>query len=268
MAPRFLPGFQAAIDYYNIDVRGSVQSPSPQTVVNLCFEGNTVVCNAIIRDPVAPGDPFSVGQIFMVLTQPQNLIGQEASGIDVEASYRFPLSSVVDAWNGEMTIRAMASRVLKLDTHDTSGAVYDGVGVVGDWGGISPFVGLDAPKLRGFLSVGYRGDKTNVTAMLHYTAAGVYGNSFIECSSGCPESTTLAPTFENNRISSMTTLDLSASYRFGAPDMEVFATIENVTDKQPPTIGGTLRNSYWSGQGNADYDRVGRQYRAGVRFNF
>ncbi len=33
--------------------------------------------------------------IFMVVTQPQNLIGQEASGIDIEASYRFPMSGLV-----------------------------------------------------------------------------------------------------------------------------------------------------------------------------
>ncbi len=83
--------------------------------------------------------------IFMVVTQPQNLIGREASGIDVEASYRFPMSSLVGALSGDMVIRAMASRVLKLDTEDTDGNVYDGAGVVGSWGGsIPPFPGPDA----------------------------------------------------------------------------------------------------------------------------
>jgi outer membrane receptor protein involved in Fe transport len=266
MAPRFLPGFQMAIDYYNIDVTGSVQAPGAQKVVDLCFQGNATLCNAITRNPVAPGDPFPVGQIFEVITQPQNLIGQKESGIDVEASYRLPMSSLVGALNGDMVIRAMASRVLKLETKDTDGTVYDGNGVVGSWGAISPFAGLTSPKLRGFLSVAYQGDPLTVTMMVHYTGPGVYANGFIECTTDCPESTTAAPTIEDNDIAGMTTIDLSGSYQFAG--FELFGTIENLTNHQPPTIGGSLTNSYWQGQGNADYDRVGRQYRMGVRFKF
>jgi iron complex outermembrane recepter protein len=266
IAPRFLPGFQMAIDYYNIDVEGSVQAPGAQKVVDLCFQGNATLCQAITREAVAPGDPFSVGQIFEVITQPQNLLGQKASGIDVETSYRLPMSSIVGSWGGDMTIRAMASRVLKLETTDTDGTTYDGNGVVGGWGSISPFAGLTSPKLRGFLSVGYQGEAITVTTIVRYTGPGVYANGFIECTTDCPESTTAAPTIEDNDIAGMTTLDLSASYDFDS--FEVFGTIENLTNHQPPSIGGTLTNAYWQGQGNAEYDRVGRQYRMGVRFNF
>lgn len=257
MAPRFLPGFQMAIDYYNIDVTGSVQSPGAQKVIDLCEAGNVMLCNSLIREN---------DKLFMVVTQPQNLIGQQASGIDVEASYRFPMSSLVGALNGDMVIRAMASRVLKLETQDTDGTVYDGAGVVGSWGGISPFAGLNAPKLRGFLSVGYKGDPITLTAMVRYTGPGVYANGFIECTTDCPESKSWAPTIEDNDIAGMTTIDLSSSYKFES--FELFGTIENLTNHQPPTIGGSLTGSHWSGQANADYDRVGRQYRLGARFKF
>ncbi|HEY6640894.1 TonB-dependent receptor plug domain-containing protein [Povalibacter sp.] len=266
MAPRFLPGFQMAIDYYNIEVEGSVQAPGTQKVIDLCFQGNAVLCNALIRDPVAAGDPFTVGKLFMVVTQPQNLIGQRASGIDIEASYRFPLAGVVDSWGGDMTIRAMASRVLTLDTTDTDGTTYDGAGVVGSWGGISPFSGLDAPKLRGFLSVGYRGDAITLTAMVHYTGPGVYANGFIECTTDCPVSTQAAPTIEDNDIAGMTTIDLSGAYKFAS--FELFGTIENLTNHQPPMIGGGLTGAYWRGQSNEGYDRIGRQFRIGARFKF
>jgi iron complex outermembrane receptor protein len=261
MAPRFLPGFQMSIDYYNIDVAGSVQAPSAQKVIDLCARGNATLCNSVIYDTANPN------MIFMVVTQPQNLIGQEASGIDVEASYRFPMSSLVGALSGDMVIRAMASRVLKLDTEDTDGNVYDGAGVVGNWGGsIPPFQGLTSPELRGFLSVGYKGDVASVTTIVRYTGPGVYANGFIECASNCPTSTTFAPTIEDNDIAGMTTIDLSGSYKFES--FELFGTIENLTNKQPPTIGGSLSSAHWSGQGNADYDRVGRQYRLGVRVKF
>jgi outer membrane receptor protein involved in Fe transport len=268
LAPRFMPGFQMAIDYYNIEVEGSVQAPGAQKVIDLCFQGNATLCGALQRSPVAPGEPFAIGKLFQVVTQPQNLIGQRASGIDVEASYRFSLSDVVGPLSGDMTIRAMASRVLKLETTDTDGTVYNGNGVVGDFGGISPFAGLDSPKLRGFLSVGYKHDAIGVTTIVRYTGPGVYANGFIECTTDCPVATTAAPTIEDNDIASMTTIDLSGTYKFEDPNIEVFGTVENLMNTQPPTIGGSLTSSYWRGQSNEAYDRIGRQYRLGVRFNF
>nr|WP_298720420.1 TonB-dependent receptor [uncultured Steroidobacter sp.] len=261
MAPRFLPGFQMAIDYYNIDVTGSVQAPSAQKVIDLCNRGNATLCNSIIYDTVNPD------MIYMVITQPQNLIGQKASGIDIEASYRFPMSTLIGSLSGDFVIRAMASRVLTLETEDLDGRVFDGSGVVGNWGGsIPPYQGLTSPDLRGFLSVGYKGDVFSLTTIVRYTGPGVYANGFIECASNCPVSTIEHPTIEDNDIAGMTTIDLSGSYKFDS--FELFGTIENLTNTQPPTIGGSLSSSHWSGQGNADYDRVGRQYRMGVRVKF
>ncbi|HEY4369062.1 MAG TPA: hypothetical protein VGN07_17645 [Steroidobacteraceae bacterium] len=85
--------------------------------------------------------------------------------------------------------------------------------------------------------------------MTHYTGPGVYANGFVECSTDCPVSTTQAPTIENNHIASMTTFDLSGSYKFDS--FELFGTIENLTNRQPPIIDGTLTNAYWQGQGSA-----------------
>ncbi|MGE3333566.1 MAG: TonB-dependent receptor [Rhodospirillaceae bacterium] len=268
MAPSFLEGFQASVDYYNINVKGSVQSPSSQTVIDLCFQGNTILCQAIQRSTPAAGQPL--GLIFLVVTQPENLIGQKASGIDFEASYRFQLADLVESWGGEIAIRAMGSRVLTLDTQDTDGKVYDGVGVVGGWGGIPPFSGkLNAPKFRGNISVAYNGDPVTVRATVRHTAAGVYGNGFIECRTGCPVSTTAAPTIEDNHIDGMTTVDLSATYKpFEDEKVELFMTVENLMNTQPPIIGGNRGSTHWNTMGNTEYDRLGRQYRAGMRFQF
>jgi len=263
MAPTFLPGFQASVDFYNIAVKGTVQSPSSQTVIDLCFQGNTALCSRIQRDA-------NTGLIFLVVTQPENLIGQKANGIDFEASYRFQLADIVEAWGGEIAIRAMGSRVMTLDTQNTDGRVYDGVGVIGGWGGIPPFTGnLNAPKFRGNMSIAYNGDPITLRLTARYTAAGVYGNGFIECTTSCPVSTTNAPTFGGNHIDSMTTFDLAGTYKpLEEQNIELFATIENLTNAQPPIIGGSRSSTHWSGQGNADYDRVGRQYRIGMRFQF
>jgi len=262
VAPSWFDGFQASVDYYNINVKGSVQAPTSQQVIDLCFAGNTVLCNAIQRD--------AAGLIFLVVTQPENLLGQKADGVDFEASYRFALADINDGWNGDIAIRAMGSRVLGLKTTDTDGTVYDGAGVVGGWGGIAPFSGkLTAPKFRGNISVSYNGEPITLRLTMRYTGAGVYGNGFVECRTGCPTSTARAPTIANNQIDSMTTFDLSGTYKpIEDQEVELFATVENLTNAQPPIIGGSRGSTHWSGQGNSDYDRIGRQYRVGMRFQF
>ncbi len=262
-SPSFFDGFQASVDFYNIDVKGTVLAPSSQTVVDLCYQGNQILCQAIQRDP-------STGLINIVVTQPENLLGQKANGLDFEASYRFALADFNESWGGDISIRAMGSRVITLDTTDTDGTTYDGAGVVGGWGGIPPFSGkLDAPKFRGNVSVAYSNDPVTLRATVRYTSGGVYANGFIECATGCPATTTNAPTIQNNQIPSMTTIDLAGTYKpFEEQNVELFGTIENLTNAQPPIIGGSRGSVYWQGQGNTAYDRIGRQYRVGMRFQF
>jgi hypothetical protein len=214
-----------------------------------------------------PGDPFSVGQLFQVITEPENLIGQSARGIDFEAGYRVPMSTFVGSWDGILSLRGMATRVLRLETTDTAGNVFDGNGVVGTWGGIVPFnTNLTSPKLRGLLTAEYQLKQFTGTILYHYTGPGVYANGFIDCTSDCPVSTTLHPTFANNHIGGQQTIDLTGSYKFDS--IELFATVENLTNRQPPDIGNGLTSAYWQDQANSDYERIGRQYRVGFRFDF
>jgi len=261
--PTFLPGFAFSADYYNIDIKGAVRAPQAQTVIDLCFAGQTVLCPNIQRD--------ANGLIHTVVTRPENLVGQKAAGIDFESSYRFPLSDINEDWDGHISIRAMATRAITLTTEDTNGLVIDGVGVVGAFGGVNLFTGLNSPKIRGRISFAYEGDPVSVRATVRYTGKGMYSPDFIECTTGCPASTAFQPTVlaADNRIASMTTLDLAFTYRpFEGQNVETFLTIENVTDAPPPIIGGSLGATHYNGMGNKDYDTLGRQYRAGVRFQF
>ncbi len=262
VAPSWFHGFQASVDYYNINVKGTVQAPTSQQVIDLCFGGNTILCNAIQRD--------AAGLIFLVVTQPENLLGQKADGIDFETSYRFPLADISEDMGGEIAIRAMGSYVLGLKTTDIDGRVYDGAGVVGGWGGIAPFSGkLTAPRFRGNVSIAYNGDPVTLRFTARYIGSGVYGNGFVECRTGCPAPTTFAPTIQDNHIDSMTTFDLSGTFKpIEDQNVELFMTVENLTNAQPPIIGGSRGSAHWSGQGNSDYDRIGRQYRVGMRFQF
>ena len=64
-------------------------------------------------------------------------------------------------------------------------------------------------------------------------------------------------------------MDLSFNYKpFPDQNVQTFLTIENITNAPPPVIGGGLTSALYSGMSNNDYDTLGRQYRAGVRFQF
>ena len=263
ITPTFIDGFAASIDYYNIDISGAVASPNSQSVIDLCFAGQTALCSNITRD--------AAGLIFQVRTRPENLIGQRAEGMDFEASYRMQLADINEDWQGGLTFRVLASRALTLTTEATNGFVTDGLGAVGGFGGIAGFSGLNAAKLKATLSIAYEGDPLSVRGTLRYTSGGTYSPQFIECTTGCPASTGTAPTIlaADNRIASNTTMDLSFNYKpFPDQNVQTFLTIENITNAPPPVIGGGLTSALYSGMSNNDYDTLGRQYRAGVRFQF
>ena len=74
--------------------------------------------------------------------------------------------------------------------------------------------------------------------------------------------------FDQNSIAKDDLWDLSIRYKFlpDNKDTEAFLTIQNVFNTAPPFIGGTVGSTYYAGQANERYDRLGRQFMAGVRF--
>ncbi|HEY0711979.1 MAG TPA: TonB-dependent receptor, partial [Polyangia bacterium] len=51
LTPRFLPGFSASMDYWQVKVRDAIDSLSADDIVNRCFEGLADFCAAITPDP-------------------------------------------------------------------------------------------------------------------------------------------------------------------------------------------------------------------------
>ncbi|MGE3334649.1 MAG: TonB-dependent receptor plug domain-containing protein [Rhodospirillaceae bacterium] len=253
--PEFIPGFQASVDYYNIDIGNATQVPNAQSVINGCYADKPQLCSNIIRVN---------GLINTVITSPQNIAQQIQKGLDIEASYSLPLESINESWGGELTLRALGTYVLELRSIDTQFGDVDGKGVVGGFGG-NGFSGLTAPTFRSHVSANYNLNPFSFTVTWRHVAAGVYNNAFTECQSGCP---TGNRTIDNNHIASDNIFDVALKYKF-LPDndeTEVFLTVQNVLNTDPPFIGGTVGSTYYAGQANTQYDRLGRVFLAGVRF--
>ncbi|HWK49829.1 MAG TPA: hypothetical protein VNR40_08065, partial [Steroidobacter sp.] len=104
----------------------------------------------------------------------------------------------------------------------------------------------------------------------------VADNDYIECRTGCPESTVYQRTFDRLGIDGATYLDASVSYRltelFGSSgDARVFLNVRNLLNTDPeltPQIGTTGLGYIYSRSQNGRWDKLGRLLRAGFTYKF
>ena len=271
LSPTFFPGFQASVDYWNIDISGSVSVPSGQSIIDGCFAGNTLFCPNILRPQVVGASPIGNTGLYPIQTvvvSPQNIASQVARGIDIETSYRVNLDELVSSWSGGLSIRALASYVLKMSSFDptlSANQFVNGVGVLGGFA-TTGYSGQTAPKMKLNASVTYSLDPMSFMLGMRHTAGGVYNNAFVQCTSGCPNNG--GRTIDNNRVDADTVYDINVTYKPFAEnkDTEVFLTIQNIFNTDPPFVGGNTGSTYYSGQSNTRYDVLGRNFLAGVRF--
>jgi len=249
--PSWAPGLSASFDYYNIEIKDAIGTIGAQAIVDRCFSGNQTFCAAITRDPVA-------GVIRQIRTSPFNLITQIARGFDIEASYRLPMQ----LWGGDVNIRALATHYLKNYS-------ANGINIPTDTAGSNASSG--PPSWLGRLQLSYSNDPLTVMLIGRGVSSGVYDNSFIECSSGCPASTTDHRTINDNRIDGAVYFDASLAYRLNAvsafSEMEFFVAVTNLADKDPVVVApGPSGVAYATSANNPSlYDSLGRVFRAGIR---
>ena len=257
--PTFLPGFNASVDYYNINIANGIGSLSGQQIVTNCFQGETSYCSQIHRDPTS-------GLITVVNAQPFNLASQEADGIDFEASYTGQLSDIVASWPGNYNLRALATHYLKNYSNNGLGTIND---TVGQNENVSANTSFGPPNWSYLGTLTYTNNPFSGTFTVRGISSGVYsinGYSLIGCASSCPTSTTTAPTVNDTHVPGSFYMDASVNYDFGR--FELFAVVKNILDKDPPILAPGTGVPNISQTNVSLYDTIGRNYRAGVRFNF
>ncbi|MGE4064555.1 MAG: TonB-dependent receptor plug domain-containing protein [Rhodospirillaceae bacterium] len=261
-SPTFFEGFNASVDYYRIKINGAIATLNAQQIIDQCFEGVATLCPLLIRD--------GAGVLTRVNIQPANVVSQSAKGLDFEASYNLPLASVVDSWDGDLSFRLLANRVLRIQTINNASTprVLNGTGV--NAASLTGFP-LAAPKFTYRLSATYALNPFSATLTMSGLSKGVYATNAIECQTGCPASTTANPTLNNNRIPAVHAFDFSFNYKVidnGAQQLETFFVVNNLTNAGPPGVASNLSTGvYQKGDGAFYQDyRIGRTFRAGLRF--
>ncbi len=257
----FLPGFHGSIDYYNIDISGAIASLGAQQIIDRCFAGHGEVCAFIDRAaPTVAGRP---GLINYVHIRPANVLSQQARGIDVEVNQTFSLDSLDSALTGVLQFRALATKVFRLRTVNF-GLVQEGAGVLGT---VIPNIPLTTTDLRYTASMTYTHSIFSGTLTMRGVGDGKYSNSAVVCTSACPVSTERAPTMNLNHIGAIRYFDTSVRVTVD-PRAELFMVVENMFNRRPPPIYGSITGGVYAGASGAanEYDRQGRMFRAGVRF--
>ncbi|WP_426181779.1 TonB-dependent receptor plug domain-containing protein [Rhizorhabdus sp. FW153] len=251
LKPRFLPGLQASVDYFDIKVKDAISTLTNQQQIDQCFTGNTQACAGLIRN--------DAGTLTQVIRIPVNIAAQVARGIDFEVSYSLPLDSIVSSWDGSLSWRALATRYLDAYTDNTITIIDPSLGE--NINGV--------PKFRYTVDLTYSTEKFSTTFTARGVSSGVLDANYIQCTSGCPTSTASNRTINNNYIHGAVYFDANAQYKV-TPEIEAFVAIDNIINRDPaPASNPTLGiGSAQIGVSSLYYDVLGRSYRAGVRFKY
>ena len=254
LQPRWTPGFSASVDFWNLNIADAIGTISAQQTIDQCFAGNQATCAAITFNPD--------NSISGIKLTPFNLVSQIARGLDIESTYRVPLSDLVSAWGGDLTFRALGTHYIK---NYSSNGINKPTDTAGQNTGSGP------PDWRWNASVNY----TNALVTLGFTARGVsdgvYLNSNVVCTAGsCPISTSDNRTVDTNHIAGAIYFDASLAYKFVMGESaasELYVNIRNLTNKDPAIVApGPGGFAYEAPPANATlYDTLGRTYRLGFR---
>ncbi|GFE86463.1 TonB-dependent receptor plug domain-containing protein [Steroidobacter agaridevorans] len=232
-------GFRASVDWYHIDLTDTIGVLAPQSVVNRCFAGETSLCDLIAFNPD--------GSIDSIAGKNLNLGAFDLEGIDAELRYSQPLG------NGDLSVGVIASYLIHKEIAPSGGAPLDTAGEVGTASGYG------TPDFKATLSVGYDIGDLGAFAQVRYIGSGVYDATY------GPEELSAA----ENDIGAITYVDLSANYnlsRLGYGDVQVFAGVDNVLDKDPPVIPLNFISNFATN--GSHYDVIGRKYYVGARVRF
>jgi len=219
-----LRGLTASLDYFDITINGVIASVGAQDLVNRCRGGNQELCARVFRDPG--------GNLLRVQSNSVNLQRYNTNGVDGEIAYTTMINGdpgrrlnfrLVGTWVNSLSIDDGLARIEYVK--NTSYAFVTGMP---DW------------RING--SIGYSDNGFNALVRARYIAPGYYNRN---------------QNITNNRVPAYTYVDLqlSKTIRAGEREIDVYANVSNLFDKDPPIA--SLFSPF--------YDTVGRFVTVGAR---
>lgn len=244
-----------SVDYYDIQLDKQISTLDPSTIINLCANGQDAFCDQIVRNPVS-GDLFRGTNSFVVSTINNN--GErQLRGIDLTANYDFDLGP------GRFNLSFIGTHVLEDYFEPVPGeeeSSYECAGIVASI--------CQDPEWRHIAGARYSFDRFTVGGRWRYIGELDYDSPY----TGEPESTDLllcspstdAACFGDGGIDAFNYIDLYGSIDFGDYVTWNFG-VNNVADKEPPLVGGSL---VLNGNSIGGYDQAGRYVHTSISLRF
>jgi outer membrane receptor protein involved in Fe transport len=217
--PKFIPGFEATVDYWKIDISEAVTAFDTDTTLRQCVDLPTidnVFCANIERLPNG-----KVSRLFVGLVNAGRLTTR---GVDASLGYRGPLGP------GQIDLSFMGSYLIQREVQNLPGIDSSIVKYAG---------GFFDPRFKGYLLVSYSLDD--------FTLA--LGTQFVSASKYDPNAT--PELYDNNHIPAFVYNDLSATYRINE-HFDLTFGLKNALDVKPPAL------PFVNNGGNGRYDTIGR----------
>lgn len=240
-SPPSIPDLTVSLDYYRMRIRDQIGTLSITQIAQNCFANAAAPECALIDQADGTQLPTAIRVV------PANIAFLETSGIDMDASWRGKIAG------GKVSLRLYASYLESFRTQQSSSApIYEFAGY-----GQTANQPIGRPRLRGMLNFSYSRDTYEVFVSQQFISGLTVGSQ--------------EPNQNYNGLSvgSVSYTDLTGSWRTPALSgrMELFLTVNNLFDRNPPLIPGTIPGLN-SPTIISLYDVVGRAFIGGARVNF
>jgi iron complex outermembrane receptor protein len=256
--PTFAPGLNATLDYYRIDLKGTIGTVPLGIVMQRCLDtGDPQFCSMIVRSSNGALFGSSVTTGGYIVGTSVNVGAGTASGIDLQANYSMPLERIGWDNGGRIAFNLAGSYLMKATTTPLPGeAEYDCAGLFG------PQCQTVNPRWRHTFRLTW-------TSPWQVTVSGAwryFGGATLETDTNQPTIGQGTTDPFNHRLPARNYFDLSFLWTVKrAVDLRV--GVNNIFDQDPPLVnsliaGTGLPNTYPS------YDLLGRKVFVGLTARF
>lgn len=243
--PAAVPGVSLSLDHFSIDLGGVIGTLTAQETINQCAAGVQAQCANLVWT-----DASARTGLTRVLLPQQNLSSLKTSGVDMEVSYRGKASRLWSGFDGDLTLRALATYLDDYTSTAPGSTPLQYAGVVGT---------SSNPRFTSTISADYRRGPMGVYMQLRHIGRGKFqaATEFYN------------PALADNSVPSIRYLDATLTYQVPTArgKVQLFATVNNLLNKQPPLLPlGSFNVNFPTNP--SVYDVVGRYLTAGVRFQY
>ena len=257
LSPRWVPGLNVSVDYYDIKIKNLIQGFGADAILASCVNDvNLTACGFVHRNPAGSLWLTSDGYVADL---PQNVGGERTKGYDISVGYSRQV------WRGRLSANVQGTLLDSFVTDNGLTAVYDCKGYYG------PTCGNPLPKWRHRARLTYdmeNGIGVSLTWRYLSSVKIEYQNP----------SATLAGNFydQDAKIKAQSYFDLAVTATFLDKFTWRFG-VNNLFDKDPPLVTSGSGNFGASAcqavscNGNSypgTYDVLGRFLYTGVTLNF